>query len=132
MAGGEACVECAAVEPDAQPTHEAARPARYGPFHRLASPTQTQEDAQRQAETGEIWGRTPRNSGWPQIEAYPGLLKEGEFGIEFYTAARPNESRHSPVHYWSGPEFEGSARIEGDFAKIPGVITTIRYPASQR
>lgn len=55
-------------------------------------------------------------------------MREDDFGIEFYTEAKPNESSHSPVHHWSGPEFGGSAQIDGDFAKIACVIVTVRYP----
>ena len=43
-------------------------------------------DAVRQAASGEIWGRTPFGSAWPQAQAYRGSLPPGTRGIEFMTA----------------------------------------------
>jgi len=124
MAGGEACVECAAVEPHAQPD---VRPARYGPFHRLASPTQTEEDARRQSASGEIWGRTPQSSDWVQVRAYRGSLPNGLFGIEFYTDILPDDPQNRSRICWSS--IGGRVRLDGEFAKLECVVTKIRYPA---
>jgi hypothetical protein len=119
---------CTANERATQGAESRAQPARYGPFHRLASPTQTRAEAAAQQESGEIWGRTPRTGAWPQVNAYSGPLPDGEFGIEFYTNVPPDEGERSPVHHWSGPPQPGGARIDGDFAKIQVVISRIQYP----
>jgi hypothetical protein len=125
MAAGAACVECAAVEPDAQPTDEAARPARYGPFYRLLSPTQTEADAELQGESGEIWGRRPFGSGWPKVQAYRGGLPEGRSGIEFYTDAVPDLNTPDRHVSWSREGGAIGVLVEGDFAKIRCVVTKI-------
>lgn len=58
---------------------------KYGPFHRKEATFQTARDAQRQAQSGEIWGSTPKNGGaWPTVQAYPGPLPARR-GIEFTT-----------------------------------------------
>ena len=98
---------------------QAARPARYGAFHRLASPTQTEEDARKQRESGQIWGRTPRTGITPQVKAYPGPLPDEADGIEFFTDSPSDEGENlSPMHHWSGPEYGGSAGVDEEFARI--------------
>ncbi len=42
-----------------------------------------------QMESGEMWGRTPRNSNWPQVRAYDGVLPHNALGIEFYAYEKP-------------------------------------------
>ena len=86
----------------------------YGPFYRIESPTQTKEDARKQVESQEIWGRPRRQSDIPQVQAYVGALPEGTKGIQFTTTAPPDKGT---VHArWTGPR-EG-VRIEDGFCKI--------------
>jgi hypothetical protein len=109
------------TEPRAHPR------AQYGPFHRLASPTQTRDDAERQVASGEVWGRQPRFSSWPQVQALRGLLPGDADGIEFYTDIRPDNSGPRREARWSGGNRRPDVRTEAGFAKISCVITEVRY-----
>ena len=94
-------------------------PFTYGPFHRLESPTQSRQDALQQVASQEIWGRARRQSDIPQVQAYLGPLPAGAKGIEFRTAASPDQGT---VHArWTGPR-EG-VRVEDGFCKIACRIT---------
>ena len=73
---------------------------KHGPFSRRETPdTQTPADAVEQCRTSEIWGRIPRWSQWPAVQAYGGRLK-GSRGIEFTTDTHPHPNgtldRNSP------------------------------------
>ena len=62
----------------------------FGPFRRLqAAKGQSVATAVRQALSGEVWGEVPRYGFTPTVEAYPGELKEGETGIEFWAFQPP-------------------------------------------
>lgn len=63
----------------------------HGPFNRRETPGgQTPAVALKQAASGEIWGRTPKNGGLgPTVQAYPGLLVNRR-GIEFTTDIEPH------------------------------------------
>lgn len=72
----------------------------YGPFRRLEAPKgQTARTAVEQALSGEIWGEVPRHGITPTVEAYPGELKDGESGIEFWAFGRP-DTRFGPRPRW--------------------------------
>jgi len=87
-----------------------------GPFHRLESPTQTPEDAAQQVSSGEVWGRAPRGSDIPKVQAYEGPLPEGARGIEFTTDVTPDPYGIPGQPEWSGPR--PGVRVEDEFAKI--------------
>ena len=93
----------------------------YGPFHRKESPTQTAETARMQEISGEIWGKSPRGSDVPTVQAYTGPLPDGASGIEFYTNVTPNSGTPRRKANWSGPR--PGVRIEGEYAKICCNIT---------
>jgi hypothetical protein len=94
---------------------------RYGPFHRLESPTQTADDASKQEASGEIWGRTPFGSSWPQVQAYAGPLPDGASGVEFMTDVRPDQVGESLR--WSGDGRRAEVQTEGAYAKIRCIVT---------
>ena len=96
------------------------RPARFGPFFRLESPTQTVEDAARQEVSGEVWGRVPRGGISPTVEAYRGKLPPDARGIEFFTDAAPDTAFGPRVRWRAGAT---GVREEGEFAKIEYVVT---------
>lgn len=98
-------------------------PARYGPFHRLESDTQATGTAAEQVASQEIWGRAPRDSSWPQVQAYRGTLPAGSRGIEFYTDVAPDPSHHPFEARWSGGGLRTEVKTDGEFAKIGCVIT---------
>jgi hypothetical protein len=75
----------------------------YGPFHRLASPTQTLEHGRVIAESGELWGRTPRWGGNATAQAHRGPIpKDAKPGsLEFYTTVKPKPQDRTPPGYVS-------------------------------
>ena len=97
------------------------RPARYGPFYRLESSTQTPETARLQQEAGEIWGTAPRSSDIPAVQAYDGPLPAGVRGVEFYTDVSPDPGMPPRMVYWRGPR--AGVRVEDGYAKICCVVT---------
>jgi hypothetical protein len=102
-------------------------PARFGPYYRLESESQTKEVAAQQSTSGEVWGRTPRGSAWPQVQAYVGHLPADRNGIEFYTDIEPNPGGKPTEVRWSGGGPRAGVRTDGEFAKISCVITLVRY-----
>jgi hypothetical protein len=99
-------------------------------YHRRASPTQTEEDADRQQRTGEVWGTCNRDmmggrSPLPSVDAYVGPLPPGSPGIEFVTDVPPDPNTRPRFARWTGPRT--GVRVEGDYAII-AVRITHRYP----
>mmetsp|Transcript_5930 Transcript_5930/g.16106 ORF Transcript_5930/g.16106 Transcript_5930/m.16106 type:complete len:135 (+) Transcript_5930:164-568(+) len=94
----------------------------YGPFHRLKSPTQSDEVARQQLESGEMWGRPRQFSEIPQVQAYIGKLEDGREGMEFMTSVAPDKGTAPGHARWTGPR--DGVRVEEGFAKIP--ITIVR------
>ena len=92
----------------------------FGPFHRVESPSQTVVDASTQVASGEVWGRVPFGSAWPQVQAYRGRLPEGVRGIEFWTEVPPDPSSHPSEARWSarGRPDSAEVKVDGDIAKI--------------
>ena len=85
-------------------------------YHRLESPTQPPEVAAQQVASGEVWGRPPRGSYIPKVQAYSGPLPEGARGIEFTTDVPPDRYGIPGQPTWRGPR-EG-VTVEGEFAKV--------------
>jgi len=93
-----------------------------GPYyHREQSPTQTPEVARMQEASGEIWGRAPRGSDIPTVQAYPGRLPEGRKGIEFTTPVKPSSVNPKGDVRWR--KGDPGVISDDDFAKIPVCIT---------
>lgn len=90
-------------------------------FYRRESSTQTVQVAQRQVESGEIWGRAPRYSDAPTVQAYRGALPGNTRGIEFRTDVPPDPGSPPRQAQWTGPR--PGVRVEGEFAKITVEIT---------
>ena len=93
---------------------------RYGPFHRLQSPTQTADDTREQVRTGEVWGRPARHRDIPKVKAYVGPLPPGRKGVEFRTAALPDAGSPPEKIFWTGPR--DGVRVEDGYAKITIVV----------
>jgi hypothetical protein len=100
----------------------------YGPYYRFKSPTQTEEDAERQLKSKELWGKPARGSSIPKVKAYtsayPGV-REKRQGIKFTTLVPPDSYTPGHIAHWSNGR-EG-VRIEGGYAKI-SLLTITRYP----
>ena len=116
-------------QPDQQ-LQQQQQPATYGPFHRLRSPTQSDETAQRQVKSQEVWGRPRRGSDIPQVQAYVGPLPTTtteKKGIEFYTNVPPDPHQPPGQARWTGPRPGVIVQEEEEngllFARIAVVIT---------
>ncbi|MFF0310148.1 RHS repeat-associated core domain-containing protein [Streptosporangium sp. NPDC004379] len=94
----------------------------YGPFHRIMTPNQEPDFLQRVLDSGELWGRSPRYSSFPQVQAYAGPLpaserhKRGSF--TFYTEVRPDRGSRLDRPTWGG---EGHDAARGTTGNRPGV-----------
>lgn len=85
-------------------------------YHRLESPTQTPEDAKKQEESLEIWGKPARFSDIPKVKAYRGSLPPNTRGIEFTTDMEPDTDTPPHFAFWSGPRL--GVRVEGEYAML--------------
>jgi hypothetical protein len=90
-------------------------------YHRKESSTQTSEVAKAMEESGELWGKAPRGSDIPTVQAYEGPLPPEAKGVEFTTKVPPDSGGVDVRPGWSGKrEGVGSKETDhGDFATIP-------------
>jgi hypothetical protein len=100
-----------------------------GVYHRRKSPTQTYRVAQRQIESGELWGRAPRYGIIPAVKAYDGPLPEGVEGIEFTTEVLPDPGCAPGLPTWRGPR--PGVRVQDGWAKIQVAVTRVRYSEAE-
>lgn len=109
------------VVADADPAPPGA-PARYGPFHRLESPSQSAGVARMQSDSREIWGRAPvYGDSAPAVQAYRGPLPEGRRGVEFWTDIEPKwHGTKVAMRAWYPTQ---GVRVEDEFAKLEVVVT---------
>ena len=104
---------------------------KYGPYHRVSSTSQTDEDAAKIETSGELWGKPPFGSGTPQPQAYDGPLPADKIGIEFWTDVAPHPgSPPGKVRWWPGDP--GVVRVNDDYAKIAIVVTKNTHPRPKR
>lgn len=106
----------------------------YGPFTRLASAkTQSAEVAQSMVESGQLWGRAPRQGGNATAQAWRGAMpsdaKPGS--VEFYTTVKPKAYERSLPGQaaWEAEVEAGVTSFvkDGDeWASIPIIITEVR------
>jgi hypothetical protein len=90
----------------------------YGPFHRLNDPP---EVIRKILESGELWGKPPRNifqSDIPTVKAYAGRLPSGAVGIEFETEVPPDYGHVPTKPTWSVKPKRRGIECDGEYAKI--------------
>jgi hypothetical protein len=75
--------------------------------------------------SGKIWGKCPRGSDIPTVQAYHGSLPEGKQGIEFECDILPDRTSHPFEARWSAKNSQVS--VEDEFAKIKVKILKIVY-----
>lgn len=101
----------------------------FGPFNREGNPTtQTDEIAIEQERSREVWGRVPRNGNWPTVEAYPGSLAEGLWGINFTTEVQPHPGsapNHAKWYLGETPGVISRLKNEEEFACIEADVVRI-------
>jgi hypothetical protein len=75
-------------------------------------------------DSGELWGRSPRNSDIPAVQAFAGELPTDAAGFEFFAVAPP-DAPHGPVMYW---RIRADGQVWGDeaWARIVVLITKVR------
>lgn len=66
-----------------------------------------------------------------EVKAYRGSLPDGRFGIEFYTALRPDARGHPFNVRWSGGNLRPDVRTEHGWAKIACDIIKVSLPQVQ-
>lgn len=98
--------------------------AQYGPFHRLASPTQTDEMASLQEAEGRIYGSSGRFTLGPAVQAYQGPLPPNAVGVEFTTSVPPSlKTDFHATWYRSQNGVPISTRRGEDYFAVPVTIT---------
>jgi hypothetical protein len=78
---------------------------KYGPFHRLHSPTQDEQT--RASNLTALLGRAARWSHLLSVKAYRGPLPRGAEGIEFSTHTAPSPGSHPTLVFW----YEGNVAV---------------------
>ena len=100
----------------------------YGPYYRIKSSSQTEEDIRKQLQSKEVWGEVPRNifkSDIPKVKAYSNPPEGKNIkGVMFWTTVPPDSGGIPGKPTWSGGR-EG-VRIEDGYAKIK-VINIISF-----
>jgi hypothetical protein len=71
-------------------------------YHRKESPTQSVRIAMLQEKSLEVWGKEPRGSCFPKVQAFKGRLEHVARGIEFDTHVEPDPDGHPHIACWSG------------------------------
>lgn len=100
---------------------------KYGPYHRVRSTSQTDEDAYAIEASGRLWGKAPRGSATPQPQAYDGPLPDGTVGIEFYTDAAPHPgSAPGKIRWWPGDP--GVVLLDDERGMIEIKVTKNTHP----
>ena len=90
----------------------------YGPFYRVNDPPDV---VQKILESGELWGRSPRNvfqSDIPKVKAFAGRLPSDAAGFEFETEVPPDTGHVPTKPTWSGRTKRRGIECDGEYAKI--------------
>ncbi|MGW4043465.1 hypothetical protein [Streptomyces sp. NPDC004721] len=106
----------------------------YGPFHRLAGRrSQTPAVAQMMVESGELWGRAPKQGGSATAQAWRGPFpRDAKPGsVEFYTTVKPRAYDRSLTGQaaWEAerePDVRSFEKDGDEWASIPIIITEAR------
>lgn len=97
-------------------------------FNRCETSTQTPETALLQVQSGEVWGRPPRGSLIPQVQAYTGTLQNRR-GIDFTTDTEPHPNGSPFEVRWYlnlTPGVLQRFQNEEEFACIKAAITNMQ------
>ena len=96
----------------------------FGPFFRYAYADAGTSIISYVLASGELWGRAPRGSDIPAVQAYNGHLPDGRDGFDFYAFAEP-DSPYGPIAHWRKRD-DDSVRGDDEWAKVNVVIRLVR------
>jgi hypothetical protein len=99
-------------------------------YHRRTNPwTQSEDDAERIARSGELYGTVPRyGHSEPVVQAWRGPLPEDVPGLEFTTPVPPEPNTPPHRSEWRGPRPGVVTFVDDDdvaWARIPVRVTKI-------
>jgi hypothetical protein len=94
----------------------------WGPYHRLKSGTQTDDVAELQRESGELWGKVARSGVLPQAKAFRGALGAHDHGVEFFSEEPPDLGRFGYLTWSPGRR---GVWLDGEYAKIRIKVTKV-------
>lgn len=95
----------------------------FGPFFRRESPTQSGDVMRAILTSGELWGRPPRNSNVPAVQAFVGALPDGEPGFEFFAAATPHSTGGGRA-FWRVRD-DGTVWGDDEWAKVNILVSHV-------
>ena len=101
---------------------------RYSLYHRAGNPrTQTDEDARRIVASSVLRGYAPQGSDIPTVQAWPGTIPAGEYGLEFETDVSPDPRSPPGVPIWraGSPGVRVGSDERGPYAEITIRITRV-------
>ena len=96
---------------------------RYSLYHRAGNPRmQTDEDARKIVESSVLRGYAPQGSAIPTVQAWPGSIPAGEYGLEFETDVSPDPRSPPGVPIWQRNYYERIIRNEQEMDRITRYI----------
>lgn len=99
----------------------------FGPFHRIQNDrTQDAATIRKILTSGELWGRRPRGSDFPAVQAYAGALEAGELGVEFWAFAKPFNAYGSTVYWYLHRRPDGLVWGDDLWAKMDILVSLVR------
>jgi hypothetical protein len=101
---------------------------RYSVYSRTGNPrTQTDEDTRKIAESSVLRGYAPQGSDIPTVQAWPGTIPTGEYGLEFETTASPAPRSAPGVPIWRAgtPGVRVGSDERGPYAEITIRVTRV-------
>ena len=101
---------------------------RYSLYYRAGNPhTQSDEDARKIVESSVLRGHAPQGSDIPTVQAWPGTIPPGEYGLEFETDVSPDARSPPGVPIWraGSPGVTVGSDERGPYAEITIRVTRV-------
>ena len=102
---------------------------RYSLYYRASNPrTQTDEDTRKIVESSVLRGYASQGSDIPTVQAWPGTIPAGQYGLEFETDVSPDPRSPPGVPISGGPGSPGvrvGSDERGPYAEITIRVTRV-------
>ena len=101
---------------------------RYSLYYRAGNPrTQTDEDTRKIVASSVLRGYAPQGSDIPTVQAWPGTIPAGEYGLEFETDVSPDPRSSPGVPIWraGSPGVRVGSDERGPYAEITIRVTRV-------